>query len=401
MLYHYLASSKNGKIMEGEYEAENLAKVLQYLAGHELQPVTVTPVKAVQSSVKFFLGKITLVDKIFISRYLSLMLKVGTDLLSAVNILISDFEKPAVKNFLIEVRNNLSKGQPFYQAFAKYPKVFSMVFVNLVKAAEASGRLQQTFEELSLSLQKESDLRRKIKGALIYPVILLIASFAIFMFLSLFALPKIAKVFGDTGVNPPAFSRVVFAVGLFFGDHALAIVLSLIVVGISSFVFFGKTLVGRQMMSRVLSRTPVIRNVYRDLAIQRFASTFSSLLAAGLPIIETTKITADVVGSEEFKVSLIRIADEGLAKGLTIGEAFRREVIYPKVVTNLIAISEKAGHLEEVLDTVSEFYTSNVDNSVRTMVSFLEPVLLMFMGGMVAVIALSIIVPIYQLTNQF
>jgi type IV pilus assembly protein PilC len=217
----------------------------------------------------------------------------------------------------------------------------------------------------------------------------------------LFALPKIAKVFGDTGVNPPAFSRVVFAVGLFFGDHALAIVLSLIVVGISSFVFFGKTLVGRQMMSRVLSRTPVIRNVYRDLAIQRFASTFSSLLAAGLPIIETTKITADVVGSEEFKVSLIRIADEGLAKGLTIGEAFRREVIYPKVVTNLIAISEKAGHLEEVLDTVSEFYTSNVDNSVRTMVSFLEPVLLMFMGGMVAVIALSIIVPIYQLTNQF
>jgi type II secretory pathway component PulF len=165
--------------------------------------------------------------------------------------------------------------------------------------------------------------------------------------------------------------------------------------------FFWKNSVGRRIAERTLSHMPLVSDIYRDLAIQRFASTFSALMKAGLPILQTTKITADVVGSEEFRVSLIRIADEGLAKGLTMGEAFKRETVFPRVVSNLVAISEKAGHLEEVLQTLSEFYSSSVDASVRALVSFLEPALLMTMGILVATIALSIIIPIYQLTTNF
>lgn len=401
MLYHYLAADKDERIIEGDFDADNLEQVLRFLSSKDLRPISVKPVKETVSGLRAIFGGIKISDKVFLTKYLSLMLKVGTDLLSAINILIADFDKPAMKSFLLEVRENLTKGQPFYTAFERHPKVFSPVFVNLVKAAEASGNLQQTFEDLSVSLQNEADLRNRVRGALIYPIILLITSVLVFIFLVTFALPKIAKVFLETGLNPPPFSRIVFGIGLFVNNNIWWFVLFFIILLGPGTYFFWRVPVGRRMVTKILSRMPIVRNIYRDLAIQRFSATFSALMKAGLPIMQTTQLTASVVGAEEFLVSLNRIANEGLAKGLTIGEAFRRETVFPRVVTNLVAISERAGHLEEVLGTLADFYASKVDASIKALVSFLEPALLLLMGIMVGTIALSIIIPIYQLTMQF
>ncbi|MEK7608191.1 MAG: type II secretion system F family protein [Patescibacteria group bacterium] len=400
MLYHYIASDKEGRLKEADFEADSLQDVLRHLSLQELRPISV---KSLRQSRALFqrMGKITLTDKVFLSKYLTLMLRVGTDLLAAINILIADFEKPAMKNFLLEVRENLSRGKQFHVAFAAHPRSFSPVFVSLIKAAESSGNLQRTFELLSASLEKEAELRSKIKSAFIYPAIILSASLGIFIFLTTFALPRIAKVFDQGGIEPPFFSRIVFSVGLFFGDHVL-LVMTLLLGLVAFFIyFFFKNRIGRRVAERIVRHIPVIRGVYREAALQRFASTFSSLLRAGLPIVEATKISAGVVGSQEFQYALIRIADEGLAKGLTIGDAFRREVVFPKVLINLVAISEKAGHLEEVLETLSDFYAVSVDAGVKTLISFLEPLLLLFMGLLVGGIAISIVIPIYQLTSQF
>ena len=401
MLYHFIAANKEGKLEEADLEAASLEDVLRYLAGRDLRPVSVKSLRTERSGIFGRLGKITLEDKVFLSKYLALMLRVGTDLLQAINILIADFEKPAMKNFLLEVRENLSQGKPFYEAFARHPQNFSLVMVNLLKAAETSGNLQGTFETLSVSLAKEAELRSKVRSALIYPVIILSASMGLFVFLATFALPRIADVFMKGGIEPPFFSRVVFTIGLFVGDNVAMFLLTLAAL-IGFFIWFVfYNALGRAITARILTRTPGVRKLYEEIAVQRFASTFASLLRAGLPIVEATKITADVVDADAFRAALMRIADEGLTKGLTIGEAFRRETVFPKVVTNLIAISEKAGHLTEVLETLSDFYASNVDAGVKTMVAFLEPALLLFMGIMVGGIALSIIVPIYQLTAQF
>ncbi|MDO8515634.1 MAG: type II secretion system F family protein [bacterium] len=400
MLYHYIASDKTGTVVESDFDAETLDILLQHLAGLDLKPIAVQSLKDA-TKPRLFSGKITISDKVFLAKSLSLMLRVGTDLLSAIDILIADFDKPAMKNLLLEVRDNLTKGKPFYEAFARYPKVFSPVFINLVKAAEASGNLQQIFDDLSESLEREAELRGNIRAAMIYPIILLIVSLAIFIFLSTFALPKIAQVFSDSSIQPPLFSRIVFFVGLFINDHLLALGLGAIFILSPLVYFFAMNRTGKALALRITSNLPVLKKVYRDLAVQRFSSTFGALMKAGLPIIQATRITADVVGIEEFRVSLLRIADEGLAKGLTIGDAFKREIVFPKVVSNLIAISEKAGHLEEVLDTLSKFYATQVNASVRSFVSVLEPALLLTMGVLVGGIALSIIVPIYQLTTQF
>lgn len=401
MLYHYVAVDKTGKVTEGEVDADSMTGVLRYLAGRELGPISVMPVKEVKLGRRRLFGGIKIADKIFLTKYLSLMLQVGTDLLSAINILIIDFDNPAMKNLLLEVRDNLVKGRPFYEAFGRYPKYFSPVFVNLVKSAEASGNLQKTFEELSVSLGEEAELRGRIRSALIYPIILLVASSVVLLFISTFALPRIANIFSQSEIQPPLFSRVVFGIGLFIDAHVISIlVITALVVGFSIY-FFKFNLLGRRLFDRFLDYVPVIRKVRRQLAVQRFAATLSSLMKAGLPITEAINITADTVGLEEVKLSLKRVSQEGLAKGLTIGEAFRREPVFPRVVTNLVAISEKAGHLEEVLKTLANFYATNIDSVIKTLVSFLEPVLLTIMGLVVAVIALSIIVPIYQLTAQF
>ena len=202
-------------------------------------------------------------------------------------------------------------------------------------------------------------------------------------------------------IKPPWFSQVVFTVGLFVGANILIILPgALITIAIVVWAVI-KTNTGKKMFDRTLTNLPVIRTTYHELAIQRMASTMSLLMRAGLPIVQTINIAAETVGVGEYREALLRIANEGLSKGLTIGEAFRRETVFPKMVTNLVAISEKAGHLDEVLATLSDFYESNVDSNIKALVSLLEPAMLLIMGIMVAIIALAIIVPIYQLTTQF
>lgn len=404
MRFRYIASEPAGKIIEQEIEAQGVAEVLEILAGKGLKPINIKAVKGVKSiggKAIFGAALINENDKVFLTRYLGLMLKVGTDLHQAIDVLMTDFDKPIVKAFLGEVRSNLEKGQPFYVSFAKYPRFFNSVFVNLIKAGEASGNLDQILEDLSVSLEKQQEIKNRIRGVLIYPILLLVASFSILFFLVTFALPKISKVFEGGGFDPPLFSRVVFAVGDFFGHYALPFAGVLIGGIIAAFYFYKTSLGFRRFVSNLINRLPAVRGVSSKISLQRFASTLSSLIRAGLPLTQGIEITAQAVGNEELKAALLRISREGITKGLTVSESFRREAIFPRVVVNLISISEKAGHIENVLISLSNFYETETDTAIKFMISLLEPALLMIMGVIVGTIALSIIVPIYQLTGTF
>ncbi len=401
MRFRYTASQADNKITEGTIEAATPAEALAYLGSRGLKPISLKVSGGIgeKSFGKVFKKSISVSDKIFLTKYLSLMLRVGTDLFKAIGVLIEDFDKPAIKALLLEIRSNLEKGNPFYTTFLKYPKYFSPVFVNLIKAGEASGNLERVLGELSVSLEKENDLRHKIKSALIYPIILVVLSFVILILLISVVLPKIANVFLSGGMEPPLFSKIVFTTGIFINQYIWFFLGGLIIFGVGNWYFFSNTLAGRKIFHHFISKLPVISQVLEKIALQRFASTFSSLLRAGLPILDSLEITAQVAGFEGLKDALIRISREGVAKGLTIGDAFRRETIFPRVVVNLIAISERAGHMEDILLTLAAFYESEVESSVKTLVSFLEPILLLGIGVIIGTIALSIIMPVYQLVG--
>lgn len=400
MKYHYTSSQLDGRLVEGDLEADDDGGVLEQLAAKELKPISIR--KLAENSVTkgrhIFAAGINITDKIFLTKYLGLMLRVGTDLLKALDILMADFDKPAMRSLLLEIKLTLSKGQPFYLTFEKYPKIFSPVFVNLIKAGEVSGNLEMVFENLNSILEKENDLRRKIRAAMVYPIMLMAASSMVLLFLVMFALPRIAELFSSGGFKPPLFSRVVFAIGLFVGGH-VAIILSIIGVVLVGGILFLRTRLGRRIFLKFLAHIPVIKNVVQKVAIQRLSTTLSSLMRAGLPIIDSLMITADTISHEAMSTALRRIAQEGVARGLTLGDAFKKETAFPQVLTNLIAVSEKAGHLDEILKTLADFYESEIDASLKILVSLIEPAMLFFIGIIIGVIALSIIVPIYQLVG--
>jgi type IV pilus assembly protein PilC len=165
--------------------------------------------------------------------------------------------------------------------------------------------------------------------------------------------------------------------------------------------FFIKTEKGKQTFGNILRKTPLVKDIFNKLAIQRFSSTLASLLRAGIPFVIALEITAEAVGEEQMKRALIRIARDNIAHGVPIGEAFRNEAVFPQVVVNLIAIGEKSGHIEEILITLANFYEKEIDEALKAFISVLEPVLLIVIGAIVATIAFSVIIPIYQLVSQY
>lgn len=396
--FSYTASGSGGGLVQGSMDASSENEVLDFLARRGLRPVSVIPQP---KRAGIFAAKIDATDKIFLSKYLALMLRAGTDLFRALDILIADFEKPAMKSLLLEVRESLERGQPFYSTFARHPYEFEPIFVNLVKAGELSGNLESSFQELSAMLAKKEDLRRRITSALTYPAILFMASSAIVIFLVTFALPKIAGVFAQGGFAPPPFVAWVFFASQFISKHIVSFGIGGAVAAAILFFIFAKTQSGRAYFHAFLTRVPVVRRVLQRIAIQRFASTLGTLLAAGLPIIDSLELTATATGDYAFEQALRRIAREGVARGSSLGDAFRREPAFPLVITTLISVSEKAGHLDEVLLTLSNFYESEIDSAIKSMVTLIEPLMLIFLGGIVGLIAMSVIIPIYQLIGQF
>jgi type IV pilus assembly protein PilC len=208
-------------------------------------------------------------------------------------------------------------------------------------------------------------------------------------------------VFLSGGFDPPAFARFVFAASRFISANLWMLGGASIAGFAGGAWFIFRTRPGRAVLWLLLERLPAVGPIVQRIAIQRFAGTLSSLLQAGVPIIEALKITAAAVGHSGFRVALNRIAEQGIARGLTLGESFRKEPVFPLVISTLISVSEKTGNLDEVLKTLATFYESEIDAAIKSMVSLVEPLMLIVLGAIVGLIALSVVVPIYQLIGQF
>jgi len=403
MLFHYLAQDQKGHLKEGNINQPNMEAVLEYLTTQKLKPLSVKPLILEKERKEFLIFKktLSLTDKVFLTKYLALMLKVGTDLFSAIDILIQDFESGPTRRFLLETRANLERGEPFWKTFAQHPDYFSPVVANLIKAGESSGNLEATLNQVSLDMERDRNLQTKVKSSLVYPVTLMVASLFMIVFLVTFAVPKLGEMFLGTGQTIPTYTRIVLSVGMFLNRNIFLILPIIIGIPLGLFYYFRKTKKGRELLSSLLEKIPISRDLMEKMALERFSSVLSSLIKAGMPIIQAIEVTAGAVGHPKYEAALIRIAKEHLAKGLSIGDSFKKETIFPAVVSNLLAIGEKAGHTEEILKTLSEFYEVEIEGALKTLVSMLEPILLLFLGVVVGGIALSLIVPVYQLVGQF
>lgn len=402
MLFHYTAFDQRNIYVEGDVDMPTLEDVLKYLNNQRLKPIKIVPVNAKSNSknITLFQKGITLTDQIFLFKYLGLMLKVGTDILKAVDVLMQDYEKGPVKTFLLKSRSNLEKGNPFYLTFEQNEKTFSYVTINLIKAGEKSGTLQSTLEKISINLEKDKELRGKVISALTYPIILVIMMSVLMVFLMIFLFPKMGASFMQAGLKLPAFTKLLFNVSNLFNANMTIVILGMVFIPLSFYLYFFKTKNGKKQFNFMIRKIPPIRNFLNKMALQRLTSTLSSLIKAGMPLIESLKISSEAVGEETFRVSLSNVATY-LTQGLTIGEAFRQEKSFPKYLSNLLAIGEKAGHIDEILFTLSVFYEKEIEAALKSLVALIEPIMLILMGVVIGGVAIAVILPMYQMLGNF
>lgn len=402
-IYIYEATNKENETVNGELAASSQEEAMALLTKKKLTPNKIELKEDAKFSLDFsfgFLERLTALDRIILIRNLAATIKAGLSILEALEILIADATKKIVKKILVETRINVQNGQPLSQTFEQYHKYFPSIFVGLVKAGERSGQLDKTLDELSRHMSKEYNLVKKVKSALAYPVILLAASVGIVVLLLTFVLPRLTRTFNQSQVELPLLTRLLIKISQVL---TYSLWLDLAVVGglIGFFVYFRRTEAGKRFFSRAALFTPLARNLVKKVILVRFTRTLGSLIASALPIVEALELSAKVVGNHLYKKAILGAAEE-IRSGIALSEALRKhEQLFPRFLTSLIAVGERTGTLENVLKTFADFYEEEVDGALKDLTTILEPLLLLFMGLVVGVIALAILLPIYQLVGKF
>lgn len=402
-IYIYETYNREGAIVHGEYEAGTREEVVEYLLRRDLTPVSITPLHGekvgLNLSLSFF-EKITPVDILFLIRNLSATIKAGLSIVEALDIIIADTEKKVVKNMLQEVQAMVKNGQPLSTGFENYANSFPPVFLGMLRAGEVSGQLDRTLTELGQYLSKEYALRARVKSALTYPVILLVASLGVVALLLIFVLPKLTKAFASSGVKLPWFTKFFLGLSnmLTFSFLLDVVLLSFVV---WFFISFRKTQTGKRFFSWIISHTPVANELVKKVALVRFTRTLGNLMSSGLSAVESLESAARSLGNQKYQSAVLAVTDD-VKNGLPISDSLSKfPDLFPRLLVSLTIVGERTGSLSQVLITFSDFYEEDVDNKLKDLTSVLEPALLLIMGLLVGSIAFSIILPIYQLVGHF
>ena len=399
--FYYIASNQKGDIKEGEIEAGNEAEVLEYLQKRELSPVSIVQQKKASAKLSSAIfQRFSLSDKIMFARNMALMIRSGISITEAIDIMLDDTQNAALKKILSQVKTDLEKGGHLSDALAKFPNHFPIVFVSMIRAGEASGTMENALMQMSVQLQKEHELRRKVTSAMAYPAILVAASLGVVVLLVTMVLPRVGKIFTQSQIKLPFITQMLLNVSDFVTHRwLLSIIICLLFIVL--IYFLKKFSVGRTLIYRLARKLPIISVLLQKIALTRFTRTLHSLLKSGIPIIKALEITAEGIGNSLYKKIILEMTEQEVSRGVSFGMALKRRPAYfPRLTTTMIVVGEKSGNLEFMLESLAQYYEEEVDNTLKTLVTVLEPALLLGVGLMIGTLALSIIMPIYQLIGS-
>jgi len=401
-LFIYEAISEDGKTVVSEINSSNREEVVSVLTQKKLTPIKIELKGSKEDKTNYgskaILESFTTLDKIILIRNLAATVKAGLSLSEALDILLEDTSKNIVKRFLLEAKTAVLNGQPLSRVFENNSRYFSPIFVGMIRAGESSGMLDKSLTELSRHLNREYKMVKKIKAALTYPAILVVASIGIVIVMLTFVLPRLSKSFAQNNVQLPLLTRILVQL-----SNALTFspILDIVVAfGLVGFVmYFRKTKAGKNFVSYLMFKIPVVNNLVKKIVLVRFSRTLGGLISGALSISESLTLTAKAVGNDYYEKAILRANDE-IKNGIALSQALKNNPkLFPSFLTSLVAVGEKTGTLDVVLKNFSVFYEDDVNNALKDLTTYLEPLLLLFMGVVVAVIALAILLPIYQMVG--
>lgn len=403
--YEFTAIKKGGSSISGTLEAADRLTAINTVSGQGLRLISLQEQQAggMQLAANHARKKgVKSDDLVMFTRQLSAMVSAGVPIIRSLNSMAQHATNPTFKKAINDVAKHIEGGDSFADALSHYPAIFNDVYVNMVRAGEAAGILDDILKRLALQQEKNATIRKKVKSAMAYPVVLMVIMVVAFFGLMLFVIPMIGKTIKDLAgedAELPGITQVMLAISHFFIGYWY-IIFPVLFAGIWMLLRYIKTPVGKKQFHLFLIKAPVLGPISKKLAIARFTRTFSALIGAGVAVLEALDITARAVGNKTYEESL-RNAAERVKNGEILSKIIMEdEGLYPAIVGQMLSVGEETGQTDKVLVKVADFYEEEVDTAISGLSSTIEPVMIVLMGTMVGLIAASVMMPITGIANQ-
>lgn len=397
MIYKYKAVSQSGEIIEGSFEGEGEADVLEMLRGNNYMPISIEKDMGIEVEIDLFSTKVKKKDLAVLCRQFYTMLDAGIGIVQCIDILEKQTENKTLTKALEALHDDVQKGLSLSQAMNKHTKVFPSLLINMVEAGEYSGNLDTIMERMAVHYEKENKLESKIKSTLIYPIVLGVVSLAVVVFLLVVVMPTFIEMFESSGQELPALTQILLNM-----SNSLRAIWYVYLVGligiIIGFSFFKKSRAGRSFLDGLKLKIPVVKDTSIKIITSRFTRTLSTLISSGMPLLQSIEIVGRVVGNQVVQDRL-DLAVEDISKGVSLSRTIADVKVFPPMVDSMIKIGEESGALDDILYKTADFYDDEVEVALERMTSLMEPLMIVIMAIIVGFIVIAMALPMFDMVN--
>lgn len=397
-IFKYTAKDLQGNYHKGEIETVDDRQAASLLRRKKLIIISIkSEAKSSIPVLSKFINRVSFQDVVIMTRQLSTMISAGLVLSEALDILVEQQTNKTFKGVLSDVASDVKGGMDFASALEKHEQVFPQLYSKLVRAGQASGKLDTILNELATNLEKEREFRSKVRGAMIYPLVVCVMMIGVMMVMVFFVMPRLLGLYKESNIELPFVTKVMLGIAGFMINYWWAVLLALIFIVIMTKRYISST-EGRFNFDRFILKVPIIGRITKVVIMTSFTRTLGLLVASGISILESIHIVGAIVGNKYYQMNL-EDAYKGVERGLTLSSQLIGMPIFPRIVGQMIKTGEETGKLDDVMFKLSEYFESEADNSLKNVTTLIEPIVLVILGLMVAFLVISIILPIYQLTT--
>jgi type IV pilus assembly protein PilC len=403
-IFNYKAQRENGDVYEGSAEANSRFDIYAIVRNEgstilEIKEKSSFSVKHAYRKANSFLSTVKESEKIILARNVATMIKAGLSLSRSIDVMERQSKNPKLKAVLAQVREDINGGSPLHKAIERHPRVFPPLFVAMVKAGEESGKLAEALTVVARQMEHSYELKKKIRGAMIYPSIIVIAMIGIGILMLIYVVPTLSQTFAELNAELPLSTRIIIGTSNFLANNIVLSLASIVAV-VVGLMAAARTRRGRVTFDFVLLHMPIISGLVREANAARTARTLSSLLSAGVEVLSALSITGEVLQNSYYK-TVIQRAQEEVRSGNPIADVFiERSDIYPVMMGDMMAVGEETGQLAEMLERIAEFFEEDVSQRTKDLSTIIEPFLMIVIGSVVGFFAISMIAPIYSISES-
>ncbi len=397
-VYIWTGKNRKGETQKGEMDVASENAVRTNLTRMKITPVRVKKKpKDLLENVSFLQPKVKQNDVILFCRQFSTMIDAGLPIIQCLDILHSQQENPTFKKMLKSIKENVESGSTLAEALKAYPKQFDDLFVNMVHAGEMGGILDTILRRLSSYMEKAANLKRKVKGAMTYPIVTLLIAVVVLAVILIFVIPVFEEMFADFGSELPVPTQIVVAMSDFAKANFLYVIVALVLFGFA-FRRFYRTEKGRAVVDRTVLRLPVFGDLLRKVAVAKFTRTMGTMLASGVAILEALDIVGKTAGNKTIEDAIMKTRT-GISEGRTMADPLTESGVFPSMVCQMISVGEATGALDAMLGKIADFYDEEVDQSVENLTALIEPFMLVFLGVTIGGLVVAMYLPIFKMAG--